>query len=858
MPADCPQSAAQRHFASLGMLATVSEEICVHAAVEGSAAVSTEVPSQMCALGGCHRSFASSSPTSIGTNKSWLRVSTALLLFVVAFCIFGDEGSDCHGCSTSYHQSAAANGGAALSPATASLACREGHSYYLSRSPFNSVTIFSASPPHHDVSPMPQPPTTTVIVYYAPSSSLCLQKGVGDKEVPLCAVAKHCYQFARATVALSRNSTSYSPTSTSSSSALSAFFPAFYSSFNVPTTDANAGELVSPNVHTAGHEVTTADAYVSSLMRGLVTSFSYSQTVSSFFTRQLRGATMATLSSLLAISQYFSSRLVVVGASPPNLFRDGIFRFAAAAAAGEVDVVTFGYLRMAGVDSPATLAGYYSAVEHANRNALVPSVRFQLNVTTVMCGTEEVCSALVAMCMEALTYGTVVNWNPLVSPTLFMTTTDAVMNFLTSMPRLTAVFKPNHLMAPPIVDYARELGGLPVIDPTTVRAQDFAQSASGDDAAATAGLLQFVASIGTDESKELVAEFLAVPRPTPPSSTTAGLSSDHILHFRQYVRGAIGHAFTLMQQAGGCAYSGVLYEPFSEVEGHLPYVKILFAIGGLPEPTFLDVTTTYADEEALLSFFSGNGTGGATRRRECYLVLTTHSTFRVVLTRLAASLGRVDPSSVSFFGTAMMASDTFTLDPTWLTRLNVTVTPDGKGPREISEVAAVEAFSTTHFLQWHPPYNPSLPGSAGAAARDLQTAFSRFTAAFRSAEQALSGGGGGGPPPNPNSPANSPTYSGAAHYSSTPLMDAFDLDLEPVPATITNSAYEAFMSTLLVVYSARAAAARLALGVTVTDSATVAPAPTTAPSTAPPATADPSIPTVLPPPALVVAHTAVE
>ena len=268
--------------------------------------------------------------------------------------------------------------------------------------------------------------------------------------------------------------------------------------------------------------------------------------------------------------------------SASSLFEplSSVVTFAGAQPTGTVYI---GYLRMAGLDDEGTLAALLSAVQYANEAAYVWGLRFEAKVTSIPCGNFTVCANL-PPAMEAA----------------------YVAPFLASMGDMTAVFKPNYLLANIVIDRANDLGGLPVLAPLTVRGADF------------------------------------------------GNGTDHIVHFEQYVRSGIVHLFTYMQQADGCALAGIMYEEFSEMPQHVAYAQSLFTGGGMPEPPALNLNT--ATDDDLFAFLS------ADKRRQCFIVIATHSHVKALGSRLSdprfANSSEV-PHLLHLYGTSLTAGTNF-------------------------------------------------------------------------------------------------------------------------------------------------------------------------------------------------------
>lgn len=112
--------------------------------------------------------------------------------------------------------------------------------------------------------------------------------------------------------------------------------------------------------------------------------------------------------------------------------------------------ITFGFLRMTGVDSHNTLAACLSAIRLANDEGALVGFRYQLDVSSIDCADD-------AGCVSALNTAT---------------GKAQVAAFLAKIPTFMAILRPCHVVAPQIIDGATATGGVPVIDPITIRQKD--------------------------------------------------------------------------------------------------------------------------------------------------------------------------------------------------------------------------------------------------------------------------------------------------------------------------------------------------------------------------------------------------
>ena len=293
--------------------------------------------------------------------------------------------------------------------------------------------------------------------------------------------------------------------------------------------------------------------------------------------------------------------------------------------------ITIGYLRMQLADHTTVLTGYMSTVAKANAIDLIPGVTIRLNVTTINCNTEAECTNLTPE-HEA-----------------------DVQEFLASMGRFAAVIKCNYILAPRLIDRATALGGLPIIDPMTVRAQDHSEGKGA-----------------------------------------------HVVNFQPYITSEIAQLFTFMQQSAGCAFAGILYEEFSELKTHIGETRQMFLDGGLEAPPALDILrATTAD---IMHFLFEEEP-----RRKCFVMLMTYNTITTVFERLVKEAG-FDPNArgLSFYGPALMSGGIYlangtgaVYDGTYFTRWF---------PMHAGSTLEASNRTNAYFAEWYATYVPGPEG----------------------------------------------------------------------------------------------------------------------------------------------------
>ena len=258
---------------------------------------------------------------------------------------------------------------------------------------------------------------------------------------------------------------------------------------------------------------------------------------------------------------------------------------AEAAPAAALPTFTFGYLRgaTAALDSPSVLAGLFATVRYYNDNDVVPGVRFALNVTTVPCTSASACRTPGA------------------------SSRAAIQNFKASMGGYSAILRPNAFFAADIVDEAKRLGDIPVINPDDVRRAAY-----------------------TDEMS-------------------------HVINFRQDWGAQAEHLFTYMMQNSRCARSAIIHGRVALAEEYRPAqvasIQEMFARGEYERPPALESQS--ASDAVFYDFFFSD-----MPRRRCFIVLGTASMMQETMERLMLN-STFNINSFYFYGVSQMMSDSF-------------------------------------------------------------------------------------------------------------------------------------------------------------------------------------------------------
>ena len=284
---------------------------------------------------------------------------------------------------------------------------------------------------------------------------------------------------------------------------------------------------------------------------------------------------------------------------------------APAPAAANVRYITLGVLRtnFGGLDSPQLLAGMMATVAELNAAAhkdaivfteddgtgtgtTVPvagTVEYRLAVTTIPCDTYMGCAVLTPA-QEA----------------------QYVEPFLQSISSFAAVIQPNLLLAPRVIDAARDAGGVPVISPDASRAEDYSDAAQ------------------------------------------------HVVNFQQRSFGQYEHLFTAMMHTDSCAHSGILNRgtaipgPTGDgVRAATEHVQQVFADGQKVIPPWLDIDlATDADLENFVILDDPD--------RRCFVILTDYNGLTSVIERLAA-MPSYNPELYSFYAGTIALGDDMTI-----------------------------------------------------------------------------------------------------------------------------------------------------------------------------------------------------
>lgn len=286
-----------------------------------------------------------------------------------------------------------------------------------------------------------------------------------------------------------------------------------------------------------------------------------------------------------------------------------------------------------------------------------------------------------------------------------------MLAFFARMPYYSAIMRPNHLIAPRIIEHVRRIGNarneiLLNITNGGLGAANSTGGAAGSPylSAALQRILTGNASISVPDDEYSVfgspiasasGQFIPIISPISIAKADLEPQSENIIHFEHYIGYQLAHLFTFMQQSSACAFSGVVYQQFSEMADHVAGVQDMFVQGHLPKPPALDIDT--ATDGELLEFFLGE------ERRRCFVVLATALQLQNTVERLVRlSNGSYVPQENKFFGTSLIATNKFMLSNGDTTAFDV------------------------HYTRWSPPYRAADPEYQFEAAKGLKKVFTQW------------------------------------------------------------------------------------------------------------------------------------